>query len=155
MQKRLSLARAAIWIAILAVVFYLRYMTPDGFPTFYLANVVVRASTEVIAAIPLEPTARVLEMNPTFLLPLCKRLTGIYTEIVELRFCSANGKLCLGKPAFGKFMGAIRHVLTTEDAQSKHLFGRQFGFELVIEVAADGRDEDVAVVLLHLVMNND
>lgn len=91
MQERLPLARPAHGIARLAMLPDLRHMPPHRFPAADLARVLVRhAPSHIVAAIPLEPTARVVGMNPVFASSDRKRLTGIDAEIVE-RAVAARG----------------------------------------------------------------
>ncbi len=84
MQQSLALPRAAGEIAKLTVSSQLCHVTADRLPALDLPRVLVgHAAAHVIAAIPLEPAARIIGMNPALLAPRRKRLTGVDTEIVE------------------------------------------------------------------------
>src|SRR6185312_6179297 len=83
-QQRLPLPPAAHQIARLAVFLYLTDMTPYGFPALYLTRVLLRhPAAQIVAAIPLEPAARVVRVKPALALPFRKRLAGINAEEVE------------------------------------------------------------------------
>ena len=59
-KQRLSLSRAAIQLAMGTVLLKLCNVSLCCAPTFDLPLIVDRAAAEVVAAIPLEPTARIL-----------------------------------------------------------------------------------------------
>jgi hypothetical protein len=69
MQQRLALPATAIEIVRFTVFFQLRYVPPNGAPTRNLTQIIFTAASAIIPAIPLEPAARVLGMNPTFAAP--------------------------------------------------------------------------------------
>jgi hypothetical protein len=65
-QERLPLSPAAEKVARFAVPPNLLHVPTHGFPPFDLAAVLFRhAPAQIIAAIPLEPAARVVGVNPT------------------------------------------------------------------------------------------
>lgn len=83
MEESLTLAGTAIEGTGRTVIFDLGNVSANGTPAFYLP-LIVRASTAVIiAAIPLEPPARVFRVDPTFRPPNRQRLRGIYPKEVE------------------------------------------------------------------------
>ena len=59
-------------------------MPANGAPTLDLALVVGTTPPEIVTAIPLEPAARVLHVNPPFPAPDRERLRGIDAEEIEL-----------------------------------------------------------------------
>jgi len=69
-QQRLALARAAMAIAGFAVAFHLRDMARDLLPALDLAGIVLMPATYPVAAIPLEPAARIVRVDPLFPPPL-------------------------------------------------------------------------------------
>ena len=70
MQQGLALARSARWVSWLAVPFNLRNMSPDSLPSPDLARVLFRrAAAHIVAAVPLEPTSRIVGVNPSLLTP--------------------------------------------------------------------------------------
>ena len=84
MQQRLTLARAAEYIAGLAIFLDLPDVTADRFPAADLTRILVRhAAAQVIAAIPLKPAARIVGMEPAFAPPFRQRLAGIDAEKIE------------------------------------------------------------------------
>jgi hypothetical protein len=58
-----------------------------------------QAAAHVVAAVPLEPTARVVGVNPTLLAPHRQRLAGVDAEEVERAVAAARGQLGAGEPA--------------------------------------------------------
>jgi hypothetical protein len=61
--------------------------------------------------------------------------------------------MSLRKPARGKFVAAISHVLSAKDAKDKHLFRRQLGAKFRIEIAPRRLGEGVSIATLHLVVD--
>jgi hypothetical protein len=83
-QQGLTLTRAAEYVAGLAVFLELTYVTADRFPTSDLAAVFVRhAAAHIVTAMPLQPAARVIFVEPSFALPFRQRLAGIDAEKVK------------------------------------------------------------------------
>src|SRR5262245_8217616 len=134
----------------LAQVAAYRLPSPD------LAAILVgQAPAHVITTIPLEPAARIAGMNPSLVQPDRDGLAGIDAEEVERAVVLAVGKLGRGKPAARKFALGVGHVLAAEDAERKHLLGRQLRSKFGIEIAAGGLRDPVAIALLHLVVDDD
>jgi hypothetical protein len=69
MQYGLTLLAAAGQITALAMFANLRNVARDRFPTPYLAFIILAAPAQVITTVPLEPTARVILVNPTLRAP--------------------------------------------------------------------------------------
>src|SRR5262249_29567426 len=70
MKQCLPLARSTRRITWFTVPLDLGDVAPDGFPALDLASILFwHASAKIIATIPLEPTARVIGMNPTSVAP--------------------------------------------------------------------------------------
>jgi hypothetical protein len=69
MQQCLALSAAAIEIAGFTVLFQLCHVPPNGAPTANLPYVILAATAGIISAIPLEPTARIVRMDPPFASP--------------------------------------------------------------------------------------
>ncbi|MDT7814130.1 MAG: hypothetical protein QOJ42_4046, partial [Acidobacteriaceae bacterium] len=81
-QQCLPLTRAAKWISWLTIPFDLIKMATKCFPALYLAPVLIHDSAaEVIPAIPLEPSARVVRINPAFRAPFREGPAGIDTKV--------------------------------------------------------------------------
>ena|SRR4249920_2851004 len=84
MQERLALPPATPQIAGLARKLKLTDVTADCLPTFDLTTVFVgHSSPHVVAAVPLEPAARIVRMYPSLPAPFGERLTGFDAEVVE------------------------------------------------------------------------
>lgn len=74
MQERLSLSPPAIYCATRTVLLELRDMALHRAPAFDLALIVGTSASQVVAAVPLEPSARIFVINPTLPAPDRKRL---------------------------------------------------------------------------------
>src|SRR5262245_11562223 len=108
-------------------------MAANGLPPLDLAGVLFPHSpAEIVPAVPLEPAARVIGMDPPFPAPFRERLAGIDLEIVERWIAPPVGELGTLKPALRILAPAIGHVLAAEDSHAKHLPRREFGAELWI-----------------------
>ena len=84
LQQRLPLSRTAKWITRFTVLSNLCHVPSEDFPTVDLASVLFRhAPAHIVAAVPLEPTARVVRVYPSFSSPFGKGLAGIDTEIIQ------------------------------------------------------------------------
>src|SRR5581483_4986541 len=103
----------------------LRDVTPNCAPAFDLAQIVFVATTRKVSAIPLEPAARIVGMNPTFLAPNFEQLRCVHAEIIQGRTMSILRKLCTSEPAHRKFFSTIGHVFSAEDAEREHLLRRE------------------------------
>ena len=56
------------------------------------------------------------------------------------------------KPIFGEFGSAIGHVLSAKNAHLQHLFWRELGLKIWVEVLPDWLRKFVGIPLLHLVV---
>ena len=84
MQEGLPLPSAAPQIAGLACKLKLMDVSADCFPAFDLAIVFVEhSSPHIVAAVPLEPAARIVRIYPPLPAPFGERLTGFDAEVVE------------------------------------------------------------------------
>ena len=93
MQQGLPLFATAIEIALAAILLDLGDVPPHGLPAANLPGVVGAAAAHVVAAVPLEPAARVFVIDPALLLPIPKRLRGVDLEEVQLRDRAARGRV--------------------------------------------------------------
>src|SRR5262249_9331393 len=143
-------------VAGLAMLLYLPHMPADRLPALDLAAVLVRqAAAHVVAAVPLEPAARGVGMNPAVLLPDRPRLAGVDAEEIQRAVAAARRELGAPPPAFRKLAPAIGQVFAAEHAEREHLRRRQIRLELRIEPAPGRRRERVPVMPLHLVADGD
>src|SRR6516162_843424 len=84
MQQRLALTAPAQEIAGFAMAFDLGDVPANSFPAPDLAGVLGRhAAAHVVTAVPLEPTARIIGVNPSLPAPDRQWLTGIDLEKVQ------------------------------------------------------------------------
>src|SRR6516162_11448847 len=121
-------------------------MSPHRFPAPDLPRILFwHAAAEIIAAIPLEPAARILGRDPSFAAPDRERLACRDTEIVQRRVMPSRRQPGAVEPVEWKFVRAVGHVFPTENAEVEHFFRRELGRELRVEVPARGRRESVTV----------
>src|SRR6185437_7631951 len=84
MQQRLALTAPTGEVAAVTVTFDLADVPAHCFPALDLPPVLVGdPPAHVVAAVPLEPAARIVRMDPALGAPDGQRLTGIDAEIVE------------------------------------------------------------------------
>ena len=86
----------------------LREVAADGAPSLDLAQIVLVPAAGVITAIPLEPAAWIVRMNPAFLSPFFERLRSVHAEIIQLWIVTVMTKLRRCKPIRGKLVTAVR-----------------------------------------------
>ena len=98
----------------------LRHVAANGPPTSYLTQIIFVAASAIISAIPLEPAARIVRMNPTFVPPFRKRLRRVHVKIIQRGACSIRRKLRALEPVRRKFFPAIGHVFSAEDTEAQH-----------------------------------
>lgn len=94
-------------------------------------------------------------IDPTLLLPDRQRLGCIHREEVQLCIVLFFTEPRAFEPRRRKFLAAIIHVLAAEDAQFEHFFGRQFRFEIRMEILASAFGEIIDIILLHQVVDLD
>src|SRR6476646_5835319 len=122
MQERLPLPRTAGQVARLAVPLELPDMPANGFPSLDLAAVLGRhATAHVVTAIPLEPAARIIGVQPSLSAPDPQRRAGVDAEEIERAVAPKRREPGAREPALGKFIPGIRHVLAAEHAEAQHL----------------------------------
>ncbi len=156
MQERLPLAWSAKRITRFAILPDLRHVPCHRLPSSDLAGVLLwNAPTHPIAAIPLEPPARVVRINPALPPPFRQGLTGVHAEVVESTVAARGRQLRPREPARRKFGAAIGYILSAENAEFEHLLRRQVWPKLGAEVATSRSCQLVAVALLHLVVDDD
>ena len=156
MQERLALARAAEQVARFAGALNLPDVSAHSAPSPDLARILVgHPPAHVVAAVPLKPSARVDRVDPALGTPHGQRLAGIDAEEVQPRIAPATREFRADEPALWELVTTIRHVLSPEHAELKHLRRCKFGPELGIEVAAPGLRELIAVPSLHAITHKD
>ena len=155
-EQRLTLPRSAFQVSRVAVFLYLLGVSSDREPSLDLPVVLLRQSaSHIVPTIPLEPTPRVLGINPPVTTPHGQRLTGIYSKIIKFRITLVCGKFGIFKPIHRKFFFAVRHVLTSEDTELEHLLGSQFRLKTRIKFRSRLCRQNVMVILLHSVVHDD
>src|SRR5262245_7885335 len=146
MQQRLALAGAAEEIARLAVALDLADVAADRLPAADLALVLRRqAAAHIVAAVPLEPAARIVGMNPAVVAPHRERLAGVDSKKIEGAIAPARRELGTRKPRRRKLLARVGHVLAAEHPELQHLLRRELRLEFGIEVAAHRCREGVAI----------
>lgn len=153
MEQRLPLAAPALKVASCAVLLQLRHVSPDEAPSFDLSQLVRMPSPGIVPAIPLEPAAGIIRMNPSLRLPDFERLRSIHSKIVQGRPVPVLAKLGASEPARRKLFPAISHVFPAEDSKREHLPRRQPRRKFRSKFAADRFRPPVDVRLLHPVVH--
>jgi len=121
MEERLPLTPPAEKIARFAMPLNLSDVAADGLPAPSLAPILFwHTAPHVIAAIPLEPTARVIAVDPAFGTPNRQWLARIHPEKIERTIARTRRELGARKPALGKLLAAIRHILAAKYLEPKH-----------------------------------
>jgi hypothetical protein len=154
-QQCLPLPPATALVPRPAGVFHLCHMASHPAPAADLTLIVLHAPAHVVAAVPLEPAARVGRVNPAFFSPHGQRLRGIDAEVVEPRVTRAGRKPRVPEPRAGEFRRSVGHVLPSEHAQLEHFPGAQLRLESGCEVLPDSFGAAVAVASLHYVIDAD
>src|SRR5512136_691295 len=113
----------------------LPHVAADRLPALDLPAVLVgHAPAHVITAIPLEPAAWIVRVNPAFARPFRKRLAGVDTKEIACTVAAARREPSTCEPTLWKFAAAVGHVFAAEHAELEHLRGCQLRPELGIEV---------------------
>ena len=152
LEECLALSSSAGGVAFATVFAQLADVPFHCFPTCYLSFVLGReASSHKIAAIPLEPAARVVGINPSLFAPDGKRLACADFEIIKGRVVSPRAEFCVLKPIRGKLVSAVGHILSAEDTEAKHLLGGELGLKVRGKISAGRGCEFVTIIALHFV----
>jgi len=94
-------------------------------------------------------------MNPTFLPPIRKRLGGTHLEEIHSRVSVFRRKLGSFEPGLRKLVTTISHVLAAKNTKMQHLSRRKFRREFRVKTLTRKLRQEVAIPLLHLVIDND
>ncbi|ASY67001.1 hypothetical protein SJ05684_b60190 (plasmid) [Sinorhizobium sojae CCBAU 05684] len=153
MQQRLTLPRAAVPVARLAMAAKLGQVAPHGFPSSDLSFVFAgQPPAQEVAAVPLKPAARIVGMEPALGTPQAEPLAGFDSEEIEPSVPSwrqPRGR----EPLLRELVLAIRHVLTAENAERQHFCGCEVRREVRVKVLPYRRSQRVSVALLHAVVH--
>src|SRR5262249_32074595 len=156
MQQRLPLPAPAQEIAGLAVFLHLAHVPFNRLPALDLSCILIRqTAAHVVAAIPLEPSARIVRVDPAFASPFGQRLACVDPKEIACVVATAGSEFGADEPAFRELTSAISHVFAAEYAEFEHLWWRELRLELGIEVPAGCRAQHVAIAFLHLVVVRD
>ena len=157
MQERLPLTLAAGQFPGLAVALNLPDVAPDRLPAPDLATVFVRhAAAHVIAAVPLEPAARIVWMKPALIAPDRQRLAGVDAEKIERTIAASRRELGAREPALAGTRRGNRSCICRRTPRARASprgvsSGRNSGSKL----RPAGARELIAVAVLHLVAHRD
>ena len=153
LQQRLALARAAEDVSRLAIGPHLPGMAGKGAPAPDLDRIDIgQAAAEIIAAIPLEPAARVRPVYPALLSPHRKRLAALDAETVQCRIGPVRNPR-LFEPACREFAPAVVAILALEDAEFEHFDRREMRGESGGETSTVLRRQFVGIAGLHAVID--
>lgn len=154
MQQSLALARTAPPVTGLAGAAKLSNMPTNCNPSTNLSLVFVwHAPTSIVAAVPLEPSTRVVGMYPALRTPNAQWLTGINAKPIECRVFVLRRQLRLRKPAFRKLVGAISKILAPKYANAEHFCRRQVRLEIRMKVTSSGSNDGIAITPLHAIVD--
>lgn len=149
------MARSTQEVPAIAVPGELPDVTADCSPTANLALVLVRyPSPLIVTAIPLEPAARVVRVDPSLGAPHRQRDTRFDAEKVKVAVGGSRGKLRLSKPGLGKFVTTIAQVNTAEDSEREHFLGGEVWRKLPVKIPSDRGDQLVPVTALHVIVDD-
>jgi len=133
--------------------FQLRDVAANGAPTTDLTQVIFAAAPAIISAIPLEPPARVVGMNPAFASPFRQRLRCVHAKIIQRGARPIRREPRAFEPARRKFFPTIGHVFPAKDAECEHLLRRQLGRETRAKSATHRFCAGIDVAILHFVVH--
>ena len=155
MQKSLTLPTSAIVISLAAPLPHLRDVASHLSPPTDLPLIIEGPPAPVVPAVPLEPSPRIVTIDPAFPAPLRQWQRRIHAKVIHRRIVPVRRQPRVSKPAHGKLFAAIRHVSAAENAQLQHLSRRQLRQETRIEATAFRFGEFVTVVALHAIVYDD
>jgi hypothetical protein len=92
-QHGLPLAGPTEDVAALARTLDLAHVAAHGAPAPDLPRIVVHAAAEIVAAVPLEPAARIIRVDPALRPPYGQRLARVDAEEVERRVAPLGADL--------------------------------------------------------------
>ena len=133
--------------------FQLRNVATHRAPAFDLSEIVVVSPPGIVTAIPLEPPARIVRVNPAFLSPHLEWLRRAHAEIIQRRLMAFLRNLRALEPAHRKFLPAIGQVFPAKHAKLKHLFRSQLRRESQPEFAPHRLRAVIPVPFLHPVID--
>ena len=111
------------------------------------------AAAELISAVPLEPAARIVRMDPALLSPNGEGLAGVDAEEVEGRVAPVWRQLRAAEPVRRKLVPAVGHVFPTEHPEPQHFAPASAPARSPARSRGPWRDQFVAVAALHLVID--
>jgi hypothetical protein len=150
-QKR----AAAGLITGFTVAFNLSYVATHSAPAPDLTRILFRHSpAHIVAAIPLEPAARIVGMDPTLFAPHGKRLTCIHAKIIKRAVTGVRRQLGAYEPLSREFLPRIRHVFSAKHPKLQHFLGRKLRAKLRWETSARRSHPFVLVPSLHAIVDN-
>lgn len=130
-------------------------MALEGSPARDLAGILLRQpSSGIISTVPLKPSAWIVRVYPALLDPDAKGNARAHAEVVQRTIRTMMSQLGAFKPIRWKFSFAVRHVLTTENAQPQHFRRRKLREKCGVEALSHGRRAGVAIALLHSIVND-
>src|SRR4029077_17652081 len=130
-------------------------MPAKGAPTLDLALVIGTKPPEIVTAIPLEPAARVLRVNPPFPAPHRERLRGIDAEEIDLGSVTLGTEPALGKPVVTNARLTVCHVFAAKNSEPEHLFRGQLRSKPRGKILSSGFRQEILITALHPVVDLD
>ena len=144
---------AAREVARIAVGANLREVPGHRLPAADLALIVGMAPAHVITAVPLEPSARIVGMDPALLAPVRERLRCVDEEKVQLWTVRLVAKPVALEPRFRELRSAVRHVPSAEHAEPEEFAGPELRMKITMEILPGFFEAKIAVAALHEVVD--
>jgi hypothetical protein len=154
-EEGLALPPPAHEVSGLAMGLELGDMALHGLPSRDLPVIIGASPSQVIAAVPLEPATRILIVDPALGAPIREGLRGVKEEVIELGPMLLMAEPGIFEPGGRIFPNAVSHVLAAEDAEPEHLVRPEIGAEIIAKSLARLFREEIAIALLHYVMDQD
>ena len=110
-KERLPLTAMTADVSRLTARLYLGHVPHHRFPALDLTIVIRMTTAHIVAAVPLEPAAWIVWMNPSLALPFDQWLAGMDAKEIERRFGHPLvRKFCPDKPCARKFVATVIEV---------------------------------------------
>jgi hypothetical protein len=155
MKQSLPLPATAIEIARCTMLFQLSNVPAHRAPPLDLSKVVGMPAARIIATIPLEPSARIVGMDPSFASPHFEWLRCLDAEIIQGSAVPVFRKFRPREPARWKLFLAIGHVFSTKHAEREHPSRAQLWRKPRAKFAPYRFRPIIRIPLLHFVVNED
>ena len=126
MKESLPLSRSAEYISRATTLPQLRDVPSHRLPPPYLPLVVIGPASQKIPAVPFEPSARILRVDPSLRLPNRERLARMHAKVIQLLVPFPIGREFRPRePIPRELSRLIAEVQPAEYPELEHLFRRE------------------------------